>query len=91
LYTVEVTRQGGVVETARFAVNLFAQAESDIAPRASLTLGQTEITPGGEEELGQQEFWPWLALAALAILMIEWYAYHRRLKAPPAFRPLRRS
>jgi hypothetical protein len=68
---------------------LFSPLESDITPRPSLTLGQTEITAGQEEELGQQEYWTWLALAALAVLMFEWYAYHRRSRAPVAFKPLR--
>jgi hypothetical protein len=32
--------------------------------------------------LGQREYWPWAALLALLILLIEWYVYHRRLRAP---------
>ncbi len=85
-YGVEVVRADGASDTASFAVNLFAPEESDIAPRTSITLGQTEITPGGEPELGQQEYWYWLALAALVVLLVEWYVYHRRQRAPVVFK-----
>jgi hypothetical protein len=85
-YGVEIVRADGVTDTASFAVNLFAPEESAIAPRASITLGQTEITPGGEPELGQQEYWYWLALAALIVLLVEWYLYHRRQRAPVVFK-----
>jgi Ca-activated chloride channel homolog len=85
-YGIEVTRADGVADVASFAINLFAPGESDITPRASITLGQTEITSGGEPELGQQEYWYWLALAAVVVLLIEWYAYHRRQRAPGAFK-----
>jgi hypothetical protein len=55
-------------------------------PPDAMALGQTEITSGGEPELGQQEYWYWLALAAVVVLLIEWYAYHRRQRAPGAFK-----
>jgi hypothetical protein len=87
-YAAEVTRAGGAIDRLVFAVNLFSPEESAIAPRASITLGQTEIVPGSEPELGQQEYWHWLALLALAVLVIEWAAYHRRMRAPAAFKPL---
>lgn len=88
-YGLEIVRVDGVTDTASFAVNLFAPEESDIAPRSSITLGQTEITPGGEPELGQQEYWYWLALAALIVLLVEWYLYHRRQRAPVVFKTAR--
>lgn len=88
LYRLDVRRANDATESAVFAVNLFAPVESDITPNTTLTLGQTEIAAGQEEELGQQEYWTWLALAALAVLLLEWYAYHRRNRAPVAFKPL---
>jgi hypothetical protein len=90
VYRLSVTRAGGVVDEVPFAVNLFSLQESDITPQTSLTLGQTQITPGGEEELGQQEFWNWLALLALAVLLLEWVLYHRRQRGPQNFKPLPR-
>jgi hypothetical protein len=88
LYVLDVARTGDVTDRVPFAVNLFAREESDITPRQTISLGAAEIAPSSEQELGQQEFWSWLALAALAILLIEWYAYHRRQHAPAAFRTL---
>ncbi|MDX2138322.1 MAG: VWA domain-containing protein [Chloroflexota bacterium] len=88
LYVLEVARTGDVTDRVPFAVNLFSREESDITPRQTISLGAAEIAPSTEQELGQQEFWSWLALAALAILLIEWYAYHRRQHAPAAFRTL---
>ncbi len=61
-----------------FAVNLFSELESDIRPAESLQLGQTAVAPRAEQELGLREFWPWLAAAALLVLGLEWWIYHRR-------------
>ena len=47
------------------------------------------VTQAVEEEIGQREYWTYLALLGLLVLLIEWYAYHRRLRAPTVFKPLR--
>ena len=60
-----------------FTVNLFDEAESNIAPRESVRVGQTEITAATREEEGRREFWPWLAGAALVVLVVEWWTYQR--------------
>ena len=78
-------------QTATFAVNLFDANESNITPNpTSITLGSTQITTVVEAEIGQREYWTVLALLGLLFLLIEWYAYHRRLRAPTVFRPLTR-
>ena len=79
---------GAVSQSQRFTVNLFDPQESNIAPQSTITLGQTTVTPGEHEEVGQYEFWPLIALLALLILLIEWYVYQRRLHAPTIFRPV---
>ncbi|MCC6616200.1 MAG: VWA domain-containing protein [Anaerolineae bacterium] len=88
LYALDLTHQNDTVERTYFSVNLFAPLESEIAPRTTLTLGQIEVASGEEEEIGQYEFWGWLALLGLVILLIEWFVYWRRTRAPVAFRPL---
>lgn len=90
VYRVEVFDGSETLQDAQFAVNLFDAVESDIAPRSEITLGQTVITEvSDEEERGQREFWRWLALIAVVILMLEWFIYHRRLAGPRGvFRPL---
>ncbi|PJF38851.1 MAG: hypothetical protein CUN54_09960, partial [Phototrophicales bacterium] len=55
-----------------------------IAPLEEINLGGATITEAETEEIGQREFWPWLALAGLIILLIEWYVYHNRLRVPTA-------
>lgn len=65
---------------AAFAVNLFSATESDITPRnlANSFTGE-EIDQSTGVARVNREIWPWIALAALAILMVEWVVYHRRL------------
>lgn len=78
IYTVALLSDGSTTAAGSFAVNLFAPGESDIAPRGTITVGQTAVTGAGQgDELGQREFWPWLALAALVVLLVEWWVYHR--------------
>lgn len=81
IYTVDVYRKEVLAQTERFAVNLFDAAESTIAPRTPTFTGvqQQAQTQG---EIGQRELWGWIALAALAVLALEWWVYHRRLALP---------
>jgi hypothetical protein len=66
-----------------FAVNLFSPEESRIAPADAITIGQSQVERGaGEEEVGQRELWPWLAILALAVLVAEWWVYHRGSSLP---------
>lgn len=67
-----------------FAVNLFSPAESNIRPQAALRLGRAEVTAAQSEERGQLEIWLWLALAAFALLLIEWWVYQRGAMLPSA-------
>lgn len=78
LYTV-VSAQRVV---GQFAVNLFDAGESTIAPAAQLTIGQASLAATTADETGQLELWPWLAAAALIVLLIEWYVFHRGTMAP---------
>jgi len=91
LYTVTATTAAGeVASTGQFAVNVFDAGESRLIPHDTIVLGDTVVTTTVEAEIGQREFWTWLALGALLILLIEWYAYHRRITAPTMFKPLTR-
>jgi hypothetical protein len=90
LYTVTALAGAETVSSGQFAVNVFDAGESRINPRDSIILGDTVVTTTVEEEIGQREFWSWLALGALLVLLIEWIAYHRRMTAPTLFKPLTR-
>ncbi|MDE2635136.1 MAG: VWA domain-containing protein [Chloroflexota bacterium] len=89
LYRLEVLQAGEVTSAQSFAVNLFATGESDIGPvpESDLQLGGGLMAAEADEQLGTQEFWMWLALAALLLLAIEWYVYHRRLQVPTMLNP----
>jgi hypothetical protein len=71
-------------------VNLFSTLESDIAPiaEADLEIEGVTIQVPAQEEVGQREFWPIMAALALLVLLIEWVAYHRRLRMPTLFSPV---
>jgi Ca-activated chloride channel family protein len=89
VYEVALFSGSRELQTAQFAVNLFDVNESDITPRGAVQLGGEEVTPAVREQQGQREFWQWFALAALIILMLEWFLYHRRVNGPGAiFQPI---
>ena len=88
IYMLDVLENGAVSQSSSFAINLFDPGESDITPTTSVTLGEVTVGAAEEEEVGQREFWPWLAAIALALLLIEWFAYHRRQRTPQAFAPV---
>ncbi|GAB4574470.1 MAG: BatA and WFA domain-containing protein [Anaerolineae bacterium] len=83
LYTVDTYVGEQLVQTEVFAVNLFSRLESLITPAERLTIGNTQVSEAAREEIGQREFWPLVALAALALLMLEWWVYHRQMRLPP--------
>lgn len=78
VYRVELVGEGEGASGGLFAVNLFAPQESRIAPAEAIRIGQTEVAQAGPgDEAGQREFWFWLAVAALVVLLVEWWVYHR--------------
>lgn len=79
VYVIEQFQGDRLVARQRYAVNLFAPAESRIAPQAELRVPQAsglqQATAG--ERVGRREFWRWLAAIALVVLIIEWLVYQR--------------
>lgn len=83
-------REGSQVKK-RFAVNLFDRAESDVGLRVrkdseaglqvveSLSIGYVDVTAKSPNTQVRRELWKPLLVAALVILMIEWYIYNRRV------------
>jgi Ca-activated chloride channel homolog len=61
-----------------FTVNLFSPFESNIHPVDNIQIGRSAIPASEQEALGLRETWPWVAVVALIILVIEWWVYHRR-------------
>jgi hypothetical protein len=65
-------------EQLSFAVNLLDSAESDLTPRPSIDIGDERIV-AGETRRTPRDAWKWVALAALLLLLLEWYVYNRRV------------
>ncbi|GAB4446019.1 MAG: BatA and WFA domain-containing protein [Chloroflexi bacterium OHK40] len=79
VYTVEEFAGGELVARHRYAVNLFAPGESRIAAQRDLSIPQVSGAQStvSRERDGRQEFWRWVALAALIVLIVEWLVYQR--------------
>jgi hypothetical protein len=85
LYRVVLRTPGGDRDAGRFAVNLFQPGESRLLPASSLRLGQSTVEqPEDGENVGQHELWPWLALLAVLILIVEWWVHFRGPRLPAA-------
>jgi hypothetical protein len=65
----------------QFAVNLLDPAESNIRPPADpvIKIGYVEVAGKTGWVAGHREIWRELVLAALAITMLEWFFYLRRV------------
>jgi hypothetical protein len=61
-----------------FAVNLLDAGESDVRPRDEVRLGSRDL-PSAPPRRQAHELWKWGAVAALALLALEWAVYNRRL------------
>lgn len=62
-----------------FSVNLFDNRESDLSVRDTLEIGYEEIEGTVESVPARKDYWSWIILCALTLLMIEWYIYNRRV------------
>jgi hypothetical protein len=65
----------------RFAANLFDRDESNIQPRDDFMVGEEEVKKTQEALPQRWPLWPWFVLAALVILMVEWWIYNARIHA----------
>ena len=65
----------------QFAVNLLDPAESNIRPGADSTIkiGYVEVAGKTGWIAGHREIWRELVLAGLAIALLEWFLYLRRV------------
>jgi len=45
-------------------------------------VGATPIASDSEGDVGQREFWLWLAAVAFGVLLVEWWVYHRGARWP---------
>jgi hypothetical protein len=78
-YTFELFTGQELVARRRYAINLLSAQESQVAPKTELAIAQVSGLQQAvtQEQAGRQEFWRWLAAAALVILIAEWLVYQR--------------
>ncbi|MFH0962535.1 MAG: VWA domain-containing protein, partial [Planctomycetota bacterium] len=62
-----------------YVVNLLDPAESDTAPRPSISWAGTALASTGAAANENREIWRAFVLAALSLLLLEWYIYNRRV------------
>jgi von Willebrand factor type A domain/Aerotolerance regulator N-terminal len=62
----------------RFTVNLLDADESNLQPRAGIRIGAETVTAGTPDKR-PRELWKWLILAALVVVLVEWYVYNQRV------------
>jgi len=61
-----------------FCVNVMDANESNITPREELSLGRYQKVSASSIKRANLEIWRWIAAAALAVLLFEWWFYHKR-------------
>jgi len=65
-------------ERRRFAVSLLSAAESNTAPRRTLTFGPQRLPAAKVQTTRRRELWRPFVVVALLLLALEWWWYHRR-------------
>jgi hypothetical protein len=65
--------------TQRFAVNLFDTNESNIQPQKLVKTEFEDIQASAAWETQRHEAWKYLLIAALVVLLVEWYIYNQRV------------
>ncbi|MFN0069728.1 MAG: BatA domain-containing protein [Limisphaerales bacterium] len=73
LYTVRAGTNSAV-----YAVHALDAAETATAPRDTLPVGRFGGTQAAAPVKANAELWRWFAAVALAVLLFEWWFYHRR-------------
>ena len=62
-----------------FAVNLFSPRESNLAVRADINIGDEKLTASLSQTRGRNEYWRWILLIGLGLLVGEWIIFNRRV------------
>ena len=71
---------GSDAVTSEFSANLFDLAESRITPMTELALGKHKAVPVSiGVPVSSREMWVYLLAAVLALSVLEWVTYHRRV------------
>jgi hypothetical protein len=61
------------------AVNLVGDVEGDLASAAQISVSQDVIEGQRAKDSAYTSLWPWAIGVCLAVLMLEWWIYHRKV------------
>ncbi len=73
------TDPGATRPLRTYAANMTDPAESDVRALPKLVLASRTVLAEQEGKILDRRLWPWLLLAALSVLMFEWYVYNRKV------------
>ncbi|RMH71405.1 MAG: VWA domain-containing protein [Gemmatimonadetes bacterium] len=65
--------------TFQFVANLLDEQESNLQPQTELLLSNQHSLKGGSQVNVNREVWRLLALLVVALMLVEWWVYHRRI------------
>lgn len=71
--------EGKNYPTYLFAANLVSASESDTTPHKSLSILDNANQTPGKQVPTPYPLLPYVAIVALILLLVEWYAFHRRI------------
>ncbi len=74
-----VFNEGNANPAEIFAVNLFSARESDAAIVSDLQLGGQNVQVAKSELFGRKEWWRWILMTGLFVLVFEWFVYNKRV------------
>ncbi len=66
------------IQTRAFAVNLLSETEGWIATAENLEVGQDTLSGKSSRGETYTPLWPYAVMFCLAVLMFEWWVYHRK-------------
>jgi hypothetical protein len=79
LYGLSWSEPGADERQSRaFAANCLSEAEGDIRPAETILAREKDVHVAGTGGGEYMPLWPWALGICLAILMIEWWVYHRK-------------
>ncbi len=87
LYRLRWTGPAGPVDAVSgdrvsrvYATNLLDQDESDVPAAPGIVLASQQVSASdAQNEASVRRYWPYLLLGVLAVLMLEWYIYNRKV------------
>jgi len=74
--TTSTTTTDKLVEI--FTANLFSPRESNVATLKELSIGGEEVVGLVGKTVSRTEYWRWLLLFGIGMLVTEWFVFHRR-------------